>query len=166
MGRRANKLLALLIVAAATAVLAAGCGGGSGTKSADTTPSVNRTAFSDYEMQMQQLGQSLGRTLASLGAANKSADTPTVVKDLKQVQKELRSTAAKLEAITPPPKITAQHALLRKGVLEYADELDGVITRYKAGDKQAAFRVADLKGVKDMQKATAAISKAGYVITG
>jgi ABC-type phosphate/phosphonate transport system substrate-binding protein len=166
MGGRAKRSFVMLGIAAAIAVLAAGCGGGGSSTSNSGTPTVAaESGFSPYEVQMQQLGQSLARTLLDLGSANKTATPTVVVKDLKQVQKELRAAAVKLTAIQPPAKIKAQHQKLIAGVRQYADEIDGVIAQYKKGNKQAVFAVAQLKGVKDMSAATLAIQKAGFVIT-
>jgi hypothetical protein len=166
MGRRVHHSSVLLLVGTALALLGAGCGGG-GSKSTSSSPAAGaaQNGFSAYEVKMQQLGQTLGRALLDLGSANKTATPAVVVKDLRKAQVQLRSAADKLTAITPPAKIKAQHQLLIKGVREYASELDGVITKYKKGNKQAIYAVADLKGVKDMGRATVAISKAGYVIT-
>src|SRR2546428_10440078 len=116
MDRRAKRVFALPLAGPAIAVLGAGCGGGGGTSTTASPTAEGESGFSPYEVQMQQLGQTLGRTLQDLGTTNKTAQPAVVVKDLRQAQKELRSAAAKLTAITPPPKIKAQHQLLIRGV--------------------------------------------------
>jgi hypothetical protein len=164
MSRLGSRNLAVLVLCAALALGATACGGGDDEKAAATTTAPGGQGFSPYEVQMQQLGQTLGRALLELGSANKTAPAATVVKDLRQAQKELRSAAVKLTALTPPEKIQAQHKRLIKGVRDYANDIDDVIAKYKRGNRQAVFSVTDLPGVKEMQRASQAISKAGYVI--
>jgi hypothetical protein len=150
----------LLLLAATLALLAAGCGGGGASNSA-SSPSQS---FSSYETAMQQLGQSLGSAIRTAGNANINASAGTIADNLTKVQRLLRGAAVKLEKITPPDKVTAAHRLLITGVREYATELGGVITQLKHGNKAALGSVLTLKGIKDMQRASQSIQKAGYVI--
>jgi hypothetical protein len=114
---------------------------------------------------MQSLGHSLGSALRTAGTANRNASKAKVVSNLRKSQSELRAAAVKLEKITPPDKIKAQHALLLKGVLLYADELDTVIAHVRGSGGVGALReITGLAGVAEMGKASAAIQKAGYVI--
>jgi hypothetical protein len=155
-------LLSVLLLGTVLAVVGAGCGGG-GSKT--STPEASApSGFSTYETQMQQLGSTLGRSLMRLGTANRDATTAQIVANVHRAQADLRAAAVQLNAITPPAKVKVQHQLLIKGVREYADELDGVVTRLKRGDRQAVFRVTTLKGIKDMEMASTAIRKAGYTI--
>jgi hypothetical protein len=154
----------VLLVAAALVLGATGCGGGDKSSEPPAGSPTVSTGFTPYELQMQRLGQQLGAALMSLGAANKTAEAPVILRDLRQAQKELRTAAGKLSKITPPAKIKAQHQLLIKGVRDYANEIDTVIAKFKSGSREAVFSVGSLNGVKEMQKASVAISKAGYVI--
>ena len=151
-----------MLVGAALAVGAAGCGSSGGGTS--TAADEGSGGFSTYESQMQALGQSLGATLMDTGTANRTATDAQVVKNLRKAQRALRSAASQLGQITPPPKARAGHELLEKGVREYADEIDDVIAKFKRGQREAAFSVTSLKGVKDMTKGTHDISAAGYII--
>ena len=160
-----SRAIALLVFGAAVAIVVAGCGGG-GSRATDengNAPAAN-SGFSAYETSMQRLGVSLGTTLGRVGSANRAAEPAQIARNLRTAQRELRATATKLTQITPPEKIKAQHALLTKGVREYADELDGVIARVKRGNPDAVREILTLKGVKDMTRASAAIAKAGYTI--
>jgi hypothetical protein len=151
------------MLGAALAIAGAGCGGG-GSSSATSSGDLGEGGFSAYESQMQALGQTLGSALVATGSANRTATDAQVVKNLRKAQTALRSAAAKLDKITPPAKAAAGHKLLEKGVREYADEIDGMIEQFKKGNRDAAFTVATLKGVKDMTRGTQDISKAGYII--
>jgi hypothetical protein len=158
---RARRGLVLLLLGAAIAVAGAGCGGGSSSSSGGD---LGNGGFSPYETQMQALGQTLGAALLDTGSSNRTATDAQVVRNLRKAQRALRSAAAKLAKIDPPPKAAAGHKLLEKGVREYADEIDGVIAKFQKGNRDAVFAVASLKGVKDMTRATQDISKAGYII--
>jgi hypothetical protein len=159
---RTRRGLVLLLLGAALAVAGAACGGGG--SSSGTANGEGEGGFTQYETQMQALGNTLAETLMSTGTANRTATDAQIKANLRKNQRALRAAASKLEKITPPPEAAAGHALLRKGVLEYADEIDGLITQLAKGNKQAVYQVTALKGVKDMTKGTQAISKAGYII--
>ena len=150
-----------LLLAAVLAAFAAGCGGGGSSSSSGS----DQQEFSSYETAMQSLGQKLGLAIQTAGNGNISASSAKVVKNLQHVQVLLRNAATKLEQITPPDKVSAAHALLIRGVREYATELDGVIKTAKTGDTRGALSsIFALKGLKDMQRASQSIQKAGYVI--
>jgi len=152
----------LAVLGAALAILAAGCGGGGGGNAGSGDQSQS---FTPYETAMQRLGQQLGAAITAAGNKNISATSASIEKNLRKVQVELRSTAAKLQRITPPDKIKADHQLMIHAVREYADELNGVISRVQNGNTGAALNsILSLKGLKDMQRASQAITKAGYVI--
>jgi len=151
-----------LLLGAALAVAGAGCGGGG--SSSSSTNGDGEGGFTQYETQMQALGTTLAETLISTGTANRTGTDAQIKANLRKNQRALRAAASKLDQITPPPEAAAGHALLKKGVLEYADEINALIAQVDRGNKQAIFRVTALKGVKDMTKGTQAISKAGYII--
>ena len=55
---------------------------------------------------------------------------------------------------------------LAKAVRDFADELDAVITKLKAGNLQALSTVPTLKGLQEIQTASTAIANKGYKIGG
>jgi hypothetical protein len=122
---------------------------------------------------MQALGSSLGASLRLAGeielasAGTKSAPSRDA-NALENAQVALRSAAIALTRIDPPPAARSEHALLIRGVLEYADELDGVIAALHAGVPPNAVlqRILRFKGVFDMQRASIALERRGYSILG
>jgi hypothetical protein len=160
-GASAKRALVVLLLGATAAILIAGCSGGSGGGSNNAA----EQSFSTYETSMQALGRTLGAAITASGNANISATPAAIARNLRRVQVELRTAAVKLEKITPPAQVRAQHELLTKGVREFADELDGVIAQAKSGNqRQALGSIVTLKGIKDMSRASQAIAKAGFVI--
>ena len=151
----------LVVLGAVVMLVAAGCGGGGGSSGS----SAANQSFNSYESAMQALGRQLGSAIAASGNKNISASPAVITHNLRQVQVALRAAAGKLERITPPDNVKAQHRLLIKGVREYANELDGVIAQVNKGNSRFALgSIVTLKGVKDMERATKSIAKAGYVI--
>jgi hypothetical protein len=112
---------------------------------------------------MKVIGMSLSTSLNTLGSATTAAKAASA---LQKVQTDLRSAADKLEAITPPDSIKTEHAQLVKAVRDFADELGPVITKLQAGSMQALSTVPTLKGLKEIQTASTAISNKGYKIGG
>src|SRR5438270_10695622 len=115
----------LVVLGAVVMLVAAGCGGGGGSSGS----SAANQSFNSYESAMQALGRQLGSAIAASGNKNISASPAVITHNLRQVQVALRAAAGKLERITPPDNVKAQHRLLIKGVREYANELDGVIAQ-------------------------------------
>ena len=162
-------------LAAAALFLAAGCGGGGGsstTNAAGTTTAAAATtteaaatplAKTDYVSKMKVIGRSLSTSLNSLGSATTAAKAATA---LVSVQTDLRAAADKIEALTPPDPIKAQHAQLVKAVRDFADELEPVITKLKGGSMTALSTVPTLKGLQEIQTASTAIANKGYKIGG
>jgi hypothetical protein len=148
-----KRVLAVLALGAAAALLGTGCGGG-GSKALSKT---------DYVTQMTAIGKGLSTSLNTLGTATTAKTAAT---GLTQVQVDLRAAVKKIDAITPPADVKAAHEQLSKAVSEFADELDPIIAKLKGGNVQALTSIATLKGLKDIQAAAAAITKAGYKIGG
>jgi hypothetical protein len=174
MAGAAKRALALVPAGAATLLLAAGCGDGGGAKSSSptvatttaTTPAAPDTAplaKAAYVSKMKAIGKSLSTSLNSLGAATTAAKAATA---LESVQTDLRRAADRIESLTPPDTITAQHAQLAKAVRDFADELGPVITKLKAGNMTALSAVPSLKGLQEIQTASMAITNKGYKIGG
>jgi hypothetical protein len=170
------KRLAAPLAAAGLLLLAAGCGGGGKsnangtTEGATTEAAATTTAAAStplpkaaYVNRMKAIGRSLSTSLSSLGAATTAAKAAVA---LTAVQTDLRKAADRIESITPPEQIKAQHAQLAKAVRDFADELDPVITKLKAGAMTALQTVPTLKGLQEIQTASTAIAKKGYKIGG
>jgi hypothetical protein len=169
----AKKAFILLPVFAATVLLASGCGGGGASKSSSPTASTGAAtttaetsaplAKAVYVSKMKAIGKSLSTSLNSLGAATTAAKAATA---LESVQTDLRHAADRIESLTPPDAIKAQHAQLAKAVRDFADELDPVVTKLKAGNMTALSAVPSLKGLQEIQTASTAIANKGYKIGG
>jgi hypothetical protein len=164
---------------ASIAALVAGCGGqtsttgaqNSSTTAATTAPPVQRARpphYSVYETAMQVLGNRLALALEDSGLTVNSPGSTTgeVVAALRRAQHQLRVSAVALAKIKPPRKIRALHDQLLKGVRDFAAELDGVIASAERGadSLHIAATIPTLKGLREMQRASDAITKAGYVI--
>ena len=164
---RSRRAFVLPALAAAVVAIAAGCGG-SGNSTAG--PASSSSGFSAYELKMQALGVQLGATLARIGLSNVGVPPKVIAKHLEVAQLQLRNAAAKLAAIKAPDKIKADQALLLKGVREYADGLSSLIAQLRAPARDnlaylsILHEIDTLKGVKEMQSASLAITKAGYLI--
>jgi hypothetical protein len=116
---------------------------------------------------MQVLGDKLSAELASAAraVAVPGAKPIAIEHVLLTVQRELRAAASGLERIQPPAKIKAQHGRLIKAVREFAEELNAVISGVKSGKgAPPGVLIPKLKGLKSMQRASDAITKAGYAI--
>jgi hypothetical protein len=169
------KRLAALLAAASMLLLAAGCGGGksnaNGTTEGTTTEAAAATTAAAstplpkaaYVNKMKAIGRSLSTSLNSLGAATTAAKAAVA---LTTVQTDLRKAADRIESITPPQTIKTQHAQLAKAVRDFADELDPVIAKLKAGTMTALQTVPTLKGLQEIQNASTAIATKGYKIGG
>jgi hypothetical protein len=158
-----RRAVLVLLLAAAVVVVCAGCGG---SKKASGPDSNLAAPLSPYEMAMLKLGGGLNLALTNVGVANRTAKGPAAVeRNLRKSQVALRAAAVKLEKIVPPASVKARQEQLIRGVLMYASELNGVIAQLKHGSGPSALaEIPNLKGVKQMALATAAILKAGYVI--
>jgi hypothetical protein len=170
-----NDVRGTFVVVALVCVLAtgaAGCGGGSSTTTSTASqPKPSRPTrpktYSRYELAMQVLGDKLAAELANAGRAVglPTAKRTAIEQILRATQTQLRAAAASLAKIDPPARIKAQHRRLTQAVREFADELNGVIAGIKAGTGAPAYvLIPNLKGLKDMQRASDAITKAGYTI--
>ena len=150
-----KRVIAVLTLGAAVALLGVGCGGG-GSKA----KALSKT---DYVTQMTAIGKGLSTSLNTLGSATTAK---TAAAGLAKVQIDLRDAVKKIDAITPPDNVKTAHEQLSKAVSEFADELDPVIVKLKGGNVSALTSITTLKGLKDIQAAAAAITKAGYKIGG
>ncbi len=151
-----RKAIAMLTLSAVVGLLAAGCGGGGG-------GGAKPLSKADYVKQMTAIGKSLSTSIGKLGSATTAATAATA---LTKVQSDLRAAVNQLDAITPPDAAKTAHEQLATAVTEFADELDPVITKLKAGNLAALSSVTTLKGLTDIQAAANAITKAGYKIAG
>jgi hypothetical protein len=173
----AAKPLAALVLAAYLVLIAAGCGGGKSSANGTTEGTTTTTAAAPattkavatplakgaYVTRMKAIGRSLSTSLNTLGSATTAAKAAVA---LTAVQTDLRKAADRIQSITPPEPIKAQHAQLAKAVRDFADELDPVIAKLKAGTITALQSVPTLKGLQEIQTASTAIANKGYKIGG
>jgi hypothetical protein len=175
----AKRAVTALLIGAAI-LLAAGCGGGgsstSGSPAAGTTTTADTTASTttsaeettplpkaDYVRKMKTIGRSLSTSLNTLGSATTAA---AAAKALQAVQTDLRDAAERIESLAPPEAVKSLHAQLVKAVRDFADELDPVINKLKAGKMTALSSVPTLKGLREIQTASTAIANKGFKIGG
>jgi hypothetical protein len=163
----------MLFVGVTVSIGATACGGSSSPASTTTLKVSSKTV---YEQKMQLLNQQLDSVMLAVSNANNS-QTPQgtalpakiEAENLQVAQNGMRSAAAKLAKIIPPPKIKAAHALLLKGLREDANELTPVIARLKlkgANPLKVLQSILTLKGLGIMRTASVQIEKAGYDILG
>jgi hypothetical protein len=150
-----RRALGFVLLGGMLALLAAGCGGGSGPKPLDKA---------DYVKQMQTIGQDLSTSLNGLSAS--TASTKKAATALTKVQGELNAAADKIDAITPPTDIAKPHQQLADAVREFANELTPLIKKVQGGNIAALATLTSLKGVSDIATASDAIAKKGYKIGG
>lgn len=178
----ARLAIPLLLASAAMAMLAVGCGGqtraGSSTSNGQATspatqasPPVQRPAprhYSPYETAMQALGNRLALVMEESGLTVRSqgATSGVIVRALRVAQHQLRVSANALAKLKPPARIKALHRQLLTGVRRLAAEFDSVIVSAKSGTDgiRIAATIPTLPGLKEMQRASDAIVKAGYAI--
>ena len=120
---------------------------------------------------MKALGTTLGASLrlageTELAAAKTTTATGQDVRALRKAQVALRAAVVTLAKMRPPADVRHAHALLIKGVKEYATELDSVIAKLEAGGAPVTVlqEILHFKGVQDMQKASVEIAEHGYTI--
>jgi len=147
-----NRVLALLALVGASALLAAGCGGGGGEEP---------LTKAEYQKEMQTIGTKLGTSLNSLGSATSAS---TAADSLKKVQGDLRDAADEMDGIAPPDVVADEHDNLVAGVREFADELDPIIGKLEKGNLQALASVTTLAALTKIQNASTAINKKGFKI--
>ena len=167
----ARRGLAVLALSAGIAVLAPGCGGHAPETKARANPPILRPQprhYSRYETAMQALGNRLALALEQSGRAvnAQGATTAVIVQALRVAQRQLRASAVALARLRPPGKVKALHEELLTGVRQFAVELDTVIASARRGTDgvRIAATIPTLQGLKEMQRASDAIGKAGYVI--
>ena len=148
-----RRVIALLALAGAVALVAGGCGGGG------SSP----LSKADYQQQMGAIGTDLSTALNSLQSVTTADSAATALKGL---QTELVDAADKMDAITPPEKVKTEHQQLAEGVRQFGDQLDPIITKLEAGKIEALSGVTSLSSLLAIQKASLAIGKKGYDITG
>jgi soluble cytochrome b562 len=147
-----NRVIALLALVGASALLVSGCGGGGGSKP---------LSKAEYQTQMRTIGDALGNSLNSLGTASSATKAVTAVK---KVQTDLRDAADDMADISPPEAVEKEHGDLVAGVREFADELDPIIEKLDKGNLQALQSVASVKALPKIQNAANAINKKGFKI--
>jgi len=171
-----RRTCAVLLLGIAVAFGATACGGSSSTSTSNsTTSTLALTPKTIYEQKMQVLNQELDSVLSAVAGANNSQTSSgqslppkTEAANLQIAQTEMTRAAVKLAKIVPPDNVKAAHALLLKGLREDAVELQTVIDKLKHGASPLTVlpTLLKMKGLKEMQAASATIAKAGYDILG
>jgi hypothetical protein len=156
----ARTRLVLLLLAALSLALAAGCGGDEGLSKADYEQEV-RSAGDRLESAFTKLAES-GQGAAGQGSVDEVTGT------IKEAQDELRASADDLDGIDPPEDVQQEHARLVGGLRALADDLDelrkAIDERDLAGVRSFLERVPELEAVTTIQEATRAIREKGYDI--
>jgi len=165
--RRRGLVVAIAVVA--LAALLGGCGGKGGTSTSGTTTAASSRPVGPaavkraYVAKMRVLGEQLGQQLATIGSAA-GASPQADARTLKTAIPKLRAAARKLQSITPPKAVKAQHERLIRGVLEFAQELNGPITQLEGGDLNGLSSILSLPGIRKMEAASKSIVLMGYAI--
>jgi hypothetical protein len=182
-GHGIRPRLAALATCAIVGAALTGAGSPSSAKAVETTtgrvtktPSTRRkpeTQTAEYERAMRTLGEKLSASLqlayeieVTSAGTKKAASKDAIA--LENARVALRETAIQLRRIVPPRRARSAQTLMVKGVIEYAEELGGVIVALDAGEDPVAVlpRILDFKGVKDMQNASLELERKGYNIVG
>ena len=139
------------------ALLASGCGGGS-------SSSAKPLDKADYVKQMQTIGLDLSNAVKTLAAAKTAPKATTA---LVKLQDDLRSSEKQLESMQPPPGVATQHQKLTKAIGDFADDLDPLIKKAKAGNiASLASTLGALPSLEQIETASSAIESKGYKIGG
>ena len=164
-----RQAITMLLLVGATGLLAGGCGGGSKSSTTTTTAAAATTTVPAkpatklvYSRRMIAIGTGLTNSINSVNPST-AADAAT---SLVKLQADLRAAQKELAALTPPADVAVPHQNLTAAVGEFADELDPVIVKLKAGKLAALQTVGQMAALKKIGTATAAISAAGYKISG
>jgi hypothetical protein len=149
------KRIAFLFVLVVTA--AAGCGGGG-----------EPLAKPDYQREVRQVGDTLGKAIRGLGTAGANTDLKAAAGEIEKLQGALRSAADDLDGLEPPREIEPAHEELVDGIRGFAGELDELRDASAAGDaaRIRAFEAgfAKSEAVKKIRHASAELEKKGYKI--
>src|SRR5579862_2819397 len=164
-----RQAITMLLLVGATGLLAGGCGGGSKSSTTRTTAAAATTTVPAkpatklvYSRRMIAIGTGLTNSINSVNPST-AADAAT---SLVKLQADLRAAQKELAALTPPADVAVPHKKLIAAVGEFADELDPVIVKLQAGKLAALQTVGQMPALKKIGTATAAISAAGYKISG
>ncbi len=158
----------MLLLVGSMGLLAAGCGGGSSSTTTTTTAAATTTVAAApvtkaaYARRMVAIGTGLTNSINSVDSSSAAGAATSLVK----LQADLRDAQKQLAALTPPTDVTIPHQNLTAAVGEFADELDPVIAKLKAGKLAALQTVGQMAALKKIGTATAAIAAAGYKISG
>jgi hypothetical protein len=146
----------LVALGAVLAVVLSGCGGGGG----DGSKPLSKD---DYEAQVGTIAVGLTEAIQEVGAAT---TVKTTVTALQKCQQTFEQAAAKMEAITPPDDIAAEHAALTKAVGEFGEELNTIIGRVARGNRLAVAGIQALPALAKIVRSSADIGHKGYDLGG
>jgi hypothetical protein len=114
-----------------------------------------------YEAAMHVVAKSFTKAYQEIGG---SATAYMAQLGLRLMQSDLRQAAKELEAITPPAQVAPAHRRLVKAVSLFADELNPIIKRLKAGKISALAEVTKVSAYKEIAADSEAITNKGYDI--
>ncbi len=153
------KRTTCLLIAAALAVGAAGCGGSSA--------GAGRLTKSQYESKLRSLTHDLSSGLQSF-AAFQPTDLAAAPAFLTSVANTLDGVAKALKEVKPPKNVQALHDRMIEGAAGAAAELRGLVDRLKGASLPsvkrllAQFDPSRLAGLQELEQAAAALVAKGY----
>jgi hypothetical protein len=154
------KRALLLILPAALALMAAGCGGGGDAQ----------LSKSEFEAKIGAILQPLqGSTLQDLVTIS-AGDRERAVRALKDGESKLHDAASELGSMKPPDDAVEPTRLLAKGVGEIADQVTAVRKDAERGDfaRLVRFKItlASDPAVSEIRDAAVQLINLGYNVTG
>lgn len=151
------RLTALITLIAATALLAAACGG--------------PLSKAEYEKQVEKIGKKAEKQLDKVIGG--TSDKPPTESDLKEAQKVFEDTADELEGLNPPKEVAKPHDQLVKGMRELGEtfgKLAKDVGKAKTDEERANVFLKSAtdkeaqKAFEDLTKAQEAFAKKGYTV--
>lgn len=162
--RRASTALALLLALTATALLAAGCGGGD--LSEEEYGEQLRSTMAELEAAYGTAGSAIDPE-GSGGGGGGTRSVGDVVEELRSTQVALRDAGNRLASIEPPTELGDEHDDLVAGVRDMADAVDLLIEAQEVAAtnqrraEQLAREFASDDSFDRVEAAAAALEEAG-----
>lgn len=151
----------VLIVAAAVALLASSCGGGSPLTKAEYERRVHEIS--------QLLSETLQETFSSPQFQNRSS-LKDVADVLREGQEDIEDAAGRLDDVNPPVEIESTHDQLVQGIRDFGKDFGRFADATEKGDLAALQRFSQqisdesLPSMIAVNKATEALKAKGYDI--
>jgi hypothetical protein len=165
----------LVPLAAALALVVAGCGdskkSSSATTSTTSTTSTNSAQFAGYKLQVQAVLGSVGAAGSTLGASARISKSPAdLARALEAFKTSVEKAADSLAKLTPPPAAAEGQSELEQVLRQIASGVQPSIEAARAGDR-ARFRTTFMAYQRKLdgeyrQRLTAAGSKIDRALAG